>query len=124
MKTKTIIELLTLSSSLYVLAREHRLFDRIQDLSDKGREHFNQLADENLLDAEGNEVEFVDKLFIKANQAREELEQKIEELIVAFYKKVNITHLDELKALQMKLEKAQNKIHLLEARLNHLEAKQ
>jgi BMFP domain-containing protein YqiC len=73
---------------------------------------------------EGNEVEFVDKLFIKANQAREELEQKIEELIVAFYKKVNITHLDELKALQMKLEKAQNKIHLLEARLNHLEAKQ
>jgi BMFP domain-containing protein YqiC len=123
MKTKTLIELLTLYSSLYILAREHHVFDRLQELSDKGKQHFNSVAAEELRDKNGNEMEFVDKLFMKANQAREELEQKIEELIAAFYQKVNIAHLDELKALQLQLEKSQDKSALLEARLNHLEAK-
>jgi len=123
MKTKTIIELLTLSSSLYVLAKEHHVFEHLQEMSEKGKAHFNRMASEDMRDADGNEVEFVDKLILKANQAREELEQKIEELIVAFYQKVNIAHLDELKALHMQLEKSQDKIALLEARLNHLEAK-
>lgn len=124
MKTKTIIELLTLSSSLYVLAKEHNLFDRINDMSEKGKEHFNKIAEEDLLDENGNDVEFLDKLILKANQAKEELEQKIEELIIKFYKKVNIAHLDEITALHLKLEKSEDKIALLEARLNHIEAKQ
>jgi arginine deiminase len=123
MKTKTIIELLTLSSSLYVLAKEHNLFERINEMSEKGKEHFNHLAEEDLLDENGNEIEFVDKLILKVNQAREELEEKIEELIAKFYKKINVAHLDEIKALHLKLEKSEDKIALLEARLNHLEAK-
>ncbi|OZV69053.1 hypothetical protein [Winogradskyella aurantia] len=123
MKTKTIIELLTLSSSLYVLAKEHNLFERINEMSEKSKEHFNHLADEDLLDENGNEIEFVDKLILKVNQARQELEEKIEELIAKFYKKINVAHLDEIKALHLKLEKSEDKIALLEARLNHLEAK-
>jgi polyhydroxyalkanoate synthesis regulator phasin len=123
MRTKTILELLTLSSSLYMLAKEHNLFDRIQELSEKGKVHFNNIAEEDLLDANGNELEFIDKLIMKANQAKEELEQKIEELIIKFYKRVNIAHLDEVQALHLKLEKSENKIALLEARLNHMEAK-
>ncbi|TPV35592.1 hypothetical protein FJ651_01395 [Paucihalobacter ruber] len=124
MRTKTIIELLTLSSSLYVLAREHNLFEKIGEMSEKGKEHFNKLAKEDIIDSEGNEVEFIDKFILKANQAKEELEEKIEELIVKFYKKINIAHTDEIAALNIKLEKSENKIALLEARLNHLEAKQ
>lgn len=123
MKTKTIIELLTLSSSLYVLAKEHNLFERINEMSEKGKEHFNHIAEEDLLDENGNEIEFVDKLILKANQAKEELEEKIEELIAKFYKKINVAHLDEIKALHLQLEKSEDKIALLEARLNHLESK-
>ena len=39
------------------------------------------------------------------------------------YKKINIAHLDDIKTLQAKLEKADASIALLEARLNKLEAK-
>jgi polyhydroxyalkanoate synthesis regulator phasin len=124
MRTKTIIELLTLSSSLYVLAKEHNLFEKIGEMSEKGKEHFNKLAQEDIIDSEGNEVEFIDKFILKANQAKEELEEKIEELVVKFYKKINIAHTDEIEALKIRLEKSENKIALLEARLNHLEAKQ
>lgn len=124
MRTKTIIELLTLSSSLYVLAKEYNLFDRLGELTEEGKAKFNKIADENLLDDNGNEIELIDKFLLKANQAKEELEEKVEELIVKFYKKINVAHTDEIKALNIKLDKSQDKIALLEARLNHLELKQ
>ena len=123
MKTKTIIELLTLSSTLYVLAKEHDLFDRIGEMSEKGKAHFNQIAHEDVLDENGNEMEFVDKFIRKVYQAKDELEEKMEELIVKFYKKINVAHIDEIDALNIKLEKSDKKIALLEARLNHIEAK-
>ena len=39
------------------------------------------------------------------------------------YKKINVAHLDEIKALNEKLEKTDALIALLEARINVLEAK-
>lgn len=123
MKTKTLLELLTLSSSLYFLARDTQLLDRINEMSEKGRESINKVASESELDKDGNELEFIDKIILKTSQVKEELEQKIEELVVAFYKKANIAHLDEIKALNEKVDKSDQTIALLEARLNHLEAK-
>ena len=50
------------------------------------------------------------------------MNEKIEELVVKFYKKINVAHLDEIKALNEKLEKLDATVALLEARLNKLEA--
>lgn len=119
MKTKTLIELITLSSSLYYLAKDSHLIERIQELSDSKLNSSNGDA----LDPDGNELEFMDKIIVKAGQLKEELEQKIEESVVTFYKKVNIAHLDEIKALNEKLEASDAALALLEARLNHLEKK-
>ncbi len=119
MKTKTLIELITLSSSLYYLAKDTHLIERIQELSETKSENINGSN----LDADGNELEFMDKLIVKAGQLKEELDVKIEETVVSFYKKMNIAHLDEIKALNEKLETADAAIALLEARLNHLEKK-
>ena len=124
MKTKTILELLTLSSSLYILAKDSNLLDRFNEISEKGKDGLNKLASEEQYDGEGNQLEFLDKVIQKSVQAKEELEQKIEELIVAFYKKINVAHTDEIMALNEKLKKADRTIALLEARLNKLEAPQ
>jgi uncharacterized protein YihD (DUF1040 family) len=119
MKTKTLIELITLSSSLYYLAKDTHILERIQELS----EIKSDSTDGKALDADGNELEFMDKIIVKAGQLKKELEEKIEETVVTFYKKMNIAHLDEIKALNEKLETADAAIALLEARLNHLEKK-
>ena len=63
------------------------------------------------------------KIIVKAKELNEELHEKIEELVVQLYKKINVAHLDEIKALNEKLEKSNALIALLEARLNVLEAK-
>ena len=81
MKTKTILELLTLSSTLYYIARDNQLIERI-----------------------------------------EELNEKIEQQVVKFYKKINVAHLDEIKALHEKIDKLDATVALLEARINHLES--
>lgn len=123
MKTKTLLELLTLTSSIYYLAKDTQLIDRINELSEKGKDSINKINSETQLDEDGNELEFVDKIILKTSQIKEELEEKIEELVVKFYKKINVAHLDEIRALNEKVEKSDQAIALLEARLNHIEAK-
>lgn len=123
MKTKTLLELVTLSSSLYYFAKDTHLVDRFNELSEKGKYRVNKVVSEVQLDEDGNELEFMDKIIQKAHQAKEELEQKIEEMVVTFYKKINVAHSDEIKALHEKLEKANTSVALLEARLNHIERK-
>ena len=124
MKTKTLLELLTLSSSIYFIAKEEHLLDRFNELTEKGKNRVNDAISKSELDEEGNELELMDKVILKTSQLKEELEQKIEELIVQFYKKINVAHLDEIKILHEKLEKSNTTIALIEARLNHLETKQ
>ncbi|MDH3381894.1 MAG: hypothetical protein OEL54_04270 [Flavobacteriaceae bacterium] len=123
MKTKTIIELLTLSSTLYFLAKDTQLLERIKEISEKGKDEINKIISESQLDENGNELEFVDKVILKSQEFRQELEEKIEELVVKFYKKINVAHIDEIKALNEKIEKSDMVIALLEARLNRLEMK-
>lgn len=122
MKTKTILELLTLSSNIYYIARDSKFLDKISALSEKGKDNINKIMSESQLDENGNEMEFLDKIILKTNELKEELNEKIEEMVVKFYKKINVAHLDEIKALNEKLEKLDATVALLEARLNKLES--
>ena len=123
MKTKTLIELITLSSSLYVLARDTHLIDKLGKWTDEKAKDVNEIGSQPKLDKDGNELELFDKIKLKAEQVREELETKIEDVVAKVYKKINIAHLDDIKALKENLEKADAAIALLEARVNKLEVK-
>jgi BMFP domain-containing protein YqiC len=123
MKTKTLIELITLSSSLYVLARDTHALDKFSEWSADKAKDVNEIASESILDEEGNELQLLDKIRRKAEQVKTELEAKIEDVASKVYKKIHIAHIDDIKALQGNLEKADASIALLEARLNKLESK-
>ena len=122
MKTKTILELLTLSSSLYYIARDTQVLDRLSELSEKGKDNLNKIMSDRPLDENGKEIEFVDRMIAKTQELKEELNEKIEKQVVKFYKKINVAHLDEIKALNEKLEGLEATVALLEARVNHLES--
>jgi len=123
MKTKTILELLTLSSSLYFIARDTHILEKINEYSEKGKDNLNKMMGEPHLDENGNELEFVDKVILKVHQLKVELNDKIEAEVVKFYKKIHVAHLDEIKALNERIEKLDKTVALLEARLNKLETK-
>jgi polyhydroxyalkanoate synthesis regulator phasin len=121
MKTKTLLELITLSSSLYYLAKDAHFIDKFNELSKNSKNSINQMSADSQLTDDGTEMEFVEKLAQKTNQLKEELEEKIEELVSKLYKKINVAHLDEIRALHEKVEKSDIKIALLEARFNRFE---
>ena len=123
MKTKTILELLTLSSSLYFIARDTHLLEKINAYSEKGKDNLNRMMGEPHLDENGNELEFVEKVILKVQQLKEELNDKIEAEVVKFYKRIHIAHLDEIKALNERIEKLDKVVALMEARLNKMETK-
>jgi len=122
MKTKSILELLTLSSSLYVLARDTEFLEKIKELSEKGIDEINKIVSESKIDENGDELDAAGKLILKAHELKEELNEKVEELVIKFYKNINVAHVEEIKILNEKVEKADMAIALLEARLNKLEA--
>ena len=124
MRTKTILELLTISAGIYHFAKDTQLLERISTLSEKGKEGLNEFMSENMLDKDGNEMEFVDKIIFKTTQLKQEFEEKVEELVTVFYNKVNIAHVDQITALRAQLEQANKDIALLEARMNKLEIKE
>ena len=123
MKTKTLLEWLTLSTSIYYLAKDTQILEKINAYSEKGKDSINKMMSEPFLDENGNELEFVDKLILKTQQLKDELNEKIEAQVAKFYRKINIAHLDEIKALNEKIEKLDMTVALLEAQLNKLEAK-
>ncbi|MBT8235981.1 MAG: hypothetical protein KJO04_07295 [Bacteroidia bacterium] len=123
MKTKTLLELVMLSSSIYHLAKDAQVLERINEMSEKGKDNINKVASETILDDDGQPLELIDKIIYKTSQLKEEFEEKIEELVIKFYKKINVAHLDDIKALAEKVENADMAIALLEARLNKLDIK-
>ena len=124
MKAKTFLELVTLSSTLYTISKETHLMDKLANLSEQGKDKINDFMKETVTDENGNELEFMDKLMLKAEQTKDELEAKIGEMVAAFYEKVNIAHTDQVQRLESRIDQLSKDLALAEARINHLEKKE
>jgi len=123
MKAKTLIELLTLSSNLYVLSKDKELMEKFHNLTDKGKEKINSFISSSVKDDDGNEMEFLQKIALKAHDFKEEIEAKISERVVEFYKKVNIAHINEINILQSQIDNLSKEVALLSAQLKSNESK-
>jgi polyhydroxyalkanoate synthesis regulator phasin len=123
MKAKTFLELMTLSTNLYMLTKDEELMNKLKNMVEQGKDKINHLVSDPVHDADGTELEFVDKLILKAHEAKEEMNQKIGEMVADLYQKMNIAHTEQIKGLQAQIEELNKALALAEARLNHLENK-
>ena len=123
MRTKTFLELLTLSSNLYVIAKDTKALEKIHAYTEKAKDNINNFAKEKITDEEGNELEFVDKMVVKLHEAKEELETKIEEVVAKMYGKMSIAHTDQIKRLEEEVEGLSKELSLAQSKIKDLEAK-
>jgi polyhydroxyalkanoate synthesis regulator phasin len=124
MKAKTILELATLSASLYTISKNTQIIEKMRQLAEEGKDKVNAFMKEHQVDEEGNDVEFVDKMLQKATELREDLEQKISQVVAELYEKLNIAHTDQIGQLEEKITLLSKDLALAEARIQHLESKQ
>jgi hypothetical protein len=120
MRAKTVLNLMSLSSNLYLMSRDKELMDRLKELKHVGRERFNEWLGE---DEEEDDEKFLDKLISKAEQAKESMEEKVEEIAAKIYRKMNIAHTDEIKMLNEQIESLRNALGIAEAKIKSLEDK-
>ena len=123
MKMKSFLELLTLSSNLYVLSKDADTMDKLRSYSEMGKDKINSFVNEKIKDSEGNELEFVDKLVVKLHEAKESLEEKIESAVAEMYHKMNIAHTDQIEKLDAKMESLTKELSLAKSRIKKLEKK-
>ena len=123
MRTKTFVDLLLLSSNLYLIAKDTDAIEKIKEYSEKGKDKINNFVKEKVLDSEGNELEFVDKMMVKIKEAKQELEDKIEHVVERMYDKMKIAHTNEVDALQEKIEALTKDLSSATTRIKKLESK-
>lgn len=121
MKTKTFLELVSLSSAIYTLSKQTDLVDKITAYAEKGKDKFNEFVKEKMVDDEGNELEFLDKLATRIQDAKSDLEEKIGEVITSFYEKIHLVHTEQLNKLEQQITDLSRSLTLAEAKINRLE---
>ncbi len=124
MKAKTFLELASLSTALYTISKDTKLMEKLESLSESGKEKINNFMKDVVVDENGKEMEFLDRLAQKAKETKEDLESKIGEMAATFYAKINVAHTDKIILLQSKLDQMQKDISLIEAKINQLEKTQ
>ena len=123
MKAKTLVELLTLSTNLYMISKDEEFMENFSEMTKKGKKKVNDLIDEFSDGQEDSEEKLIHKFLHKAKQAKEELEKRIEEVASKVYEKMHIAHTDEVKRLSTEIETLKRELALAEARILHLEEK-
>ncbi len=121
MKARTLLELVTLSTTLYTISKETQVLEKLGELGEKGKKKINSLVKERVYDDKGNEMEFVEKMLQKAKEAKEDLDIKITGLIEDFYEKINVAHVKQIEVLEQKLAEMNKSLVNSESRIKQLE---
>ena len=136
MRLKTIIELLTLSTSLYTISKDEELMKKLENFAFTGKTNIDKLIkgyskneydeyDDEFIENENTneEHQLIHQILEKAKVAKDELEVKMEEIAAKLYENLHIAHTDEIKELKEDINKLKNELALTEARVVHLEGK-
>ena len=126
MKLKTIIELLTLSTSLYSISKDEKLMNELGTFASKGKNGLDKLihdfSENEYGEFEESETQkTIHKILLKASEAKEELYVKIEEVAAQMYEKMNIAQANDLKKLTEEIELLKLKLQNTEAKVIELE---
>lgn len=120
MRTRTLIDLLSLSSNLYLIARDEELMKHLKEWSAQARKKATEVWDD--LGDEGEEdAELLERILKRVKNAREEFDRKVAETAEKVYKKMHLAHENDVKALENKVEELKRELALAEARIIKLE---
>lgn len=123
MKPKTLVELLTLSTNLYMISRDEKLMESLSEMTKKGKQKINDVMDEFSGMSGEDENMLIQNFLYKAKEVKDDIAIKMEEVVVKVYENLRIAHTDEVKSLNDKIDLVKRELALAEARIINLEQK-
>lgn len=102
MKTRTLIELLTLGSNLYLMSQDKELMEKLAHMVKEGKQKLDDFL-HNEGAEEYDETTLLHKLAEKAKDVEQKFEKRLEEAAIKIYQKLHIAHINEIEALQKEI---------------------
>lgn len=118
MNTKKMMDFLTMSANMYLLANDDDFKRHMQQVREKGME-----AMVEFMSAFPNGEALTKAMTEKAAEMREEFSQRLDTAVKAAYDKMQIAHLEKVETLEAELKALKNELALTEAKLMHLESR-
>jgi polyhydroxyalkanoate synthesis regulator phasin len=120
MKLKTFVDLVSVSTNLYLLSKDKELMNQLYTIGeqskDKASEVWNEISDGNV-----SWEEFMTKVNERAEIAKAELETKIEEVATKMYTKMHIATTTDLEKLKLEVENLKKQNEELIAKISNLQ---
>lgn len=102
MKTRTLLELLTLGSNLYLMSQDKELMEKLANMVKEGKQKL-----DDFMHSEGSEeydeTTLLHKLAEKAKDVEQQFEKRLEEVAIKIYQKLHIAHVNDIEALQKEI---------------------
>jgi polyhydroxyalkanoate synthesis regulator phasin len=124
MKARTILELAAISSTLYTISKDQELLDKLNQWAEKGKEKINSFVKDKVVDEDGKELDFLEKLAARIEISRKELEERVGDLVKTTYERMQIAHTDKIEKLEQRIEQLKKEITLLQAKMAKQEKKE
>ncbi len=124
MKARTLVELAAISSTLYTLSKDQELLDKLNQWAEKGKDKINSFVKEKVVDDDGRELDFLEKLSARIETSRNNLEERVGELVKTTYDRMQIAHTDKIEKLEVQLDAMKKELTLLHAKLKKQEKKE
>ena len=124
MKARTLVELAAISSTLYTLSKDQELLDKLNQWAEKGKDKINSFVKEKVVDDDGRELDFLEKLSARIETSRNNLEERVGELVKTTYDRMQIAHTDKIEKLEVQLDAMKKELTLLHTKLKKQEKKE
>jgi polyhydroxyalkanoate synthesis regulator phasin len=124
MKARTLLELAAISSTLYTISKDQELLDKLNQWAEKGKEKINSFVKDKVVDEDGKELDFLEKLAARIESSRKELEERVGDLVKTTYERMQIAHTDKIEKLEQRIEQLKKEITLLQAKMAKQEKKE
>lgn len=112
MKTRTLIELMTLGTNLYLVSQDKEMMEKLAKLVSEGKQKFDDFMYTD--DAgENDEMTMFQKLTEKAKEVEKQLEKRLEEAAAKIYQKMHIAHVNDIEALQKEINDLKEELTIL-----------
>lgn len=128
MRVRTLVDLLTLSTNVYMISKDEEFMKNLSEMADKGKKKFEKFMDDISTEPEGEEAtegsngqKIVQRLVEKAKEAKEEFESRMEEVAKRVYAKMHIANTEEVSQLKDEIESLKKELALAESRIIQLE---
>jgi polyhydroxyalkanoate synthesis regulator phasin len=106
------------------ISKDQELLDKLNQWAEKGKDKINSFVKEKIVDEDGRELDFLEKLSARIESSRKDLEEKVGDLVKTTYDRMQIAHTDKIEKLEHQIENLKKELSQIQSKAAKSEKKE